>query len=226
MEGALERITTLGHVATWVDRKVKYSQSQYCDVNGEHRSNKSFPGAYRTDCSGLVSMAWGLPVSYNTRDLFYNTFEGAEKMLNRDKKFDAKTQKRRSETSRPETSQLVAFEDLMPGDALYYPGHVMVVISTSPPRDVMIHHHVRPVAREDRLQRLDTCRGDAESGYTLRKGKGAGRKYWCLRRGGDVSASIASIMEDELSQDVERVASGLGTEVAACHAGGCGVSFV
>lgn len=41
---------------SWVDRNVPYSQK------------RSFEG-YRTDCSGFVSMAWGLDESYTTRSI-------------------------------------------------------------------------------------------------------------------------------------------------------------
>ncbi|WP_367128836.1 hypothetical protein [Saccharothrix sp. HUAS TT1] len=45
---------------TWLDARVPYSQ-QACHEN-EH-------GSYRTDCSGYVSMAWGLDHSRNTSSL-------------------------------------------------------------------------------------------------------------------------------------------------------------
>ncbi|RLV49890.1 hypothetical protein D9V37_08375 [Nocardioides mangrovicus] len=45
---------------TWVDAKVKYSQSKYY--------TNSY-GRYRTDCSGFVSMMWGLSSSYTTRTI-------------------------------------------------------------------------------------------------------------------------------------------------------------
>ncbi len=45
---------------SWVSAHVSYSQSRYY-------SNKY--GSYRTDCSGFVSMAWGLNSSYTTRTL-------------------------------------------------------------------------------------------------------------------------------------------------------------
>lgn len=42
----------------WVERGVPYSQSAYTnDPNGKQ---------YRTDCSGFVSMAWGMDQSYST----------------------------------------------------------------------------------------------------------------------------------------------------------------
>lgn len=40
----------------WVEREVPYSQTAYYD-------------GYRTDCSGMASMTWRLPMSYSTRTL-------------------------------------------------------------------------------------------------------------------------------------------------------------
>lgn len=52
--------TPLVRPQTWVDAKVPYSQSVWF--------TNSY-GSYRTDCSGFVSLAWGLSSSYNTRTL-------------------------------------------------------------------------------------------------------------------------------------------------------------
>ena len=52
---------TLVRAALWVGQQVPYSQTAYAaDIRG-HR--------YRTDCSGFVSMAWGLARSLTTRTL-------------------------------------------------------------------------------------------------------------------------------------------------------------
>lgn len=52
--------TPLPRAQSWVDAKVPYSQSVWF-------TNQY--GSYRTDCSGFVSLAWGLSSSYNTRTL-------------------------------------------------------------------------------------------------------------------------------------------------------------
>ncbi|CAM3359086.1 hypothetical protein KIPE111705_04730 [Kibdelosporangium persicum] len=54
------RSQTLTRSKTWLDARVPYSQSA-CHSNHY--------GSYRTDCSGFVSMAWGLRVSYTTSDV-------------------------------------------------------------------------------------------------------------------------------------------------------------
>ncbi|XVS61169.1 hypothetical protein ACQPYE_22995 [Actinosynnema sp. CA-299493] len=59
-----DRVTSRGEALTraqsWLDARVPYSQ-QACHRN-EH-------GSYRTDCSGYVSMAWGLTHSRTTATL-------------------------------------------------------------------------------------------------------------------------------------------------------------
>lgn len=42
----------------WVDKNVPYSQAKVADLNGNIVTNTDI--GYRTDCSGFVSMAWGL----------------------------------------------------------------------------------------------------------------------------------------------------------------------
>ncbi|UQW99280.1 hypothetical protein [Streptomyces sp. RerS4] len=54
--GPISRSTVIERAKTWVDAQVPYSQSAYRD-------------GYRTDCSGLVSMAWGLGTSAWTGNL-------------------------------------------------------------------------------------------------------------------------------------------------------------
>lgn len=56
----ITRSEILARSRTWISARVPYSQS---DCFG----NKY--GAYRTDCSGFVSMAWGLRISYTTHIL-------------------------------------------------------------------------------------------------------------------------------------------------------------
>ena len=56
----LSRSTMLKRGKSWVTAKVPYSQTQtYCNSYGR----------YRKDCSGFVSMAWGLRTSYWTGSL-------------------------------------------------------------------------------------------------------------------------------------------------------------
>ncbi|QEU79655.1 C40 family peptidase [Streptomyces subrutilus] len=52
----ITRSTVIARAKTWVDAQVPYSQSDYRD-------------GYRTDCSGLVSMAWNLGTNAWTGDL-------------------------------------------------------------------------------------------------------------------------------------------------------------
>ncbi|GAA1292976.1 hypothetical protein [Saccharothrix xinjiangensis] len=54
------RDETLSRTQTWLDSRVRYSQ-RTCHEN-EH-------GSYRTDCSGYVSLAWGLDRSRPTSGL-------------------------------------------------------------------------------------------------------------------------------------------------------------
>jgi len=170
--------TGLEYAAGWVSRNLKYSQSHYADVNGDHRSSSEFPGSYRTDCSGLVSMAWGLPASYTTRDLFYGTFVGAEKILQQDKRFNADGQRKRMGSR--QTSQLIAYEDIRAGDALYYPGHIMLVSAVTGPSDLIIHHQSTGGARKDAIQRIG-CEGDMKAGYTGTFRNKKKVRFWCLR---------------------------------------------
>lgn len=48
-----ERAAVIERAETWTDERVPYSQTAYRD-------------GYRTDCSGFVSMAWGLPENLTT----------------------------------------------------------------------------------------------------------------------------------------------------------------
>jgi hypothetical protein len=51
--GAITRDQVLSRANHWVKKRVRYSQSGYY-------------GGYRRDCSGMVSMAWGLKTSYTS----------------------------------------------------------------------------------------------------------------------------------------------------------------
>ncbi len=56
----VNRSTVLSRANTWVAEKLPYSQTVcHTDANG----------TYRTDCSGFISMAWGLTSSYVTSTL-------------------------------------------------------------------------------------------------------------------------------------------------------------
>ncbi|WP_019887869.1 hypothetical protein [Streptomyces purpureus] len=78
--GSISRTEMIQRAQYWVDQGVPYSQrAYYKDPQGR---------TYRTDCSGLVSMAWHLPTSATTWTLpNYST-------------------------------QLASLDDLKPGDAL------------------------------------------------------------------------------------------------------------
>ncbi|ALG08251.1 hypothetical protein [Kibdelosporangium phytohabitans] len=54
------RSQVLARAQTWIDARVPYSQAA-CHDNQQ--------GSYRTDCSGYVSMAWGLRRSFTTSDI-------------------------------------------------------------------------------------------------------------------------------------------------------------
>ncbi len=56
----MPRSQALIRAQSWIDARVPYSQSA-CHNNQY--------GSYRTDCSGMVSMAWGLRQSYTTSDI-------------------------------------------------------------------------------------------------------------------------------------------------------------
>lgn len=76
----------------WVDRRVLYSQTPQRSVGG-----------YRTDCSGLVSMAWELPPPGNTT----HSFAGGPWDNGR--------------------SRRIGWDELEPGDALNWPArHIML----------------------------------------------------------------------------------------------------
>lgn len=44
----------------WVDKQIPYNQGATANPDGSRANNNS---GYRTDCSGFVSMAWGLPAT-------------------------------------------------------------------------------------------------------------------------------------------------------------------
>ncbi|MEV6242442.1 NlpC/P60 family protein [Lentzea sp. NPDC051838] len=57
---SLTRTQILQRARSWIDERVPYSQS---------RCHDNQYGDYRTDCSGMVSMAWGLRISRDTSTL-------------------------------------------------------------------------------------------------------------------------------------------------------------
>jgi hypothetical protein len=93
----LTRKTILKRGKSWVDAKVPYNQKNYyCNSYGK----------YRTDCSGLVSMAWGLHTSYWT-----GTLTGVSRKVS--------------------NSKLTAGDALIHNAASQAHGHVVLVVSKS-----------------------------------------------------------------------------------------------
>ncbi|MFN8074853.1 MAG: hypothetical protein U0Q15_05450 [Kineosporiaceae bacterium] len=90
----LSRSEILARAKKWVDLHIPYSQS---DCNSDYDGRK-----YRTDCSGFVSMAWGLTTSYATPDFF-------------------------SDSRGPWTT--ISWSDLQPGDAVVRDGHIVLFVS-------------------------------------------------------------------------------------------------
>jgi hypothetical protein len=72
----------------WVHHHVTYSQVP-----------QSQWGGYRTDCSGFVSMSWGLPPPGETTSTFY------------------------------QVEHAIGWDNLLPGDAIVRPGHHMVLFA-------------------------------------------------------------------------------------------------
>ncbi|WP_216824332.1 hypothetical protein, partial [Lentzea albidocapillata] len=58
--GSMSRSDMLTRSSTWIDARIPYSQA---------RCYRNSHGSYRTDCSGYVSMVWGLPTSATTLTL-------------------------------------------------------------------------------------------------------------------------------------------------------------
>ncbi|MBW4717149.1 hypothetical protein [Saccharothrix obliqua] len=56
----ISRAAVRERARSWIDERVPYSQQQ-------HHTNQH--GTYRQDCSGYVSMAWGMDASYTTDTL-------------------------------------------------------------------------------------------------------------------------------------------------------------
>lgn len=99
--GQIGRTEVLARAQHWVERRFTYG-TQF--KNGSVTSKEHRPDArgkqYRTDCSGLVAMAWHLPQSLTTADML--RWAGAFKLPSRD--------------------------DLKPGDALLKDGHVELFV--------------------------------------------------------------------------------------------------
>lgn len=111
---------TLVRAALWVGQQVPYSQAAYAaDIQGH---------LYRTDCSGFVSMAWGLGRSLTTR-----TLPGVATAL----------------------GPVGDYAGLQPGDALDSPtaGHVVLFVRWADPRHraavIMEEAHPGTTARVD-----------------------------------------------------------------------------
>lgn len=88
------RRAIIDRALNWVSNGVQYSQSP-----------QSRWGGYRTDCSGLVSMAWGLPPPGNTT----HSFAGGPWDNNR--------------------SRRIGWDELQPGDALNNPTHHIMLFA-------------------------------------------------------------------------------------------------
>ena len=179
----------LALVKQWVDKALPYSQKKYCNPEGTSIRSKQYPGSYRTDCSGLVSMAWGLPRSYTTRRLFLGTFPGAERILRADKKMSKDNARGITPAC---VAVLIAWEDLRPGDMLYKVGHVMIVAEITPNSDApcgflaaIYHQTPKPGAHRSIMRRQD-CKGDMETGYmaTCDDRHKRGIRIWWLRNNG------------------------------------------
>jgi hypothetical protein len=98
VDGYITRSEVLARAQYWVDQNVVYGTVY--DSNGNVISTQTAPDssgkAYRTDCSGLVSMAWHLSSSLTTSD--FHTWPGA--------------------------TSLSSADDLFPGDAVLFSGHI------------------------------------------------------------------------------------------------------
>lgn len=96
--GSILRSEVLARAQYWVDQNVVYGT--VFDGNDHVVSTRSAPDrdgkAYRTDCSGLVSMAWHLSNSPTTSDF----------------------------QDWPSSTHLANADDLKPGDAVLFPGHI------------------------------------------------------------------------------------------------------
>jgi hypothetical protein len=100
VNGGITRTEILARAQYWVDSDVVYGTR--FDSNGNVISTRSAPDSsgrsYRTDCSGLVAMAWHLSWSPTTHD-FQNTADHPWKRLG-------------------------SVHDLLPGDAMVRDGHI------------------------------------------------------------------------------------------------------
>lgn len=95
----ITRAEILNRAATWMRARPAYSQGHYYDAaTGRYTSSLAGnPRAYRSDCSGFVSMAWAT----NSRTLWTMTL--------------------------PQVSHPILKRDLRPGDALLQRGHHVVL---------------------------------------------------------------------------------------------------
>lgn len=71
----------------WVDRKIVYNQGVTANPDGSRASRNT---GYRTDCSGFISMAWGVPATGLTvpvtgnLDRYANTFSNKDQLQSGD----------------------------------------------------------------------------------------------------------------------------------------------
>jgi hypothetical protein len=96
--GQLTRVEALNRAQYWVDQNVVYGTVFDSNHNPISTRNAPDPSGrpYRTDCSGLVSMAWHLSSSLTTSD--FHTWTGA--------------------------TRLTSADQLLPGDAVLFPDHI------------------------------------------------------------------------------------------------------
>jgi acylphosphatase len=97
--GQITRSEVLARAQYWVDQNIVYGTA--FDSNGNVTSTRTAPDStgrrYRTDCSGLVSLAWHLSASYTTFDFH----SGVANVV-----------------------RLSSSSQLQPGDAVLFSGHI------------------------------------------------------------------------------------------------------
>lgn len=100
----ISRRTILDRGVTWLKSRVRYSQRRYHSEPSVSDGKK-----YRTDCTGYLSMCWGIPQIGTTSWLRAMKDVPTEGVTNHNKIFSS-----------------VACSDLRPGDALVNTGHVVL----------------------------------------------------------------------------------------------------
>ena len=168
----------LERVGLWCRARVPYSQGRWRD-------------GYRTDCSGYLAMFWGIDGrrALTTRHFFKNSFAGADAILEKDPRYRSN----RKKFDGFHMCDLISFEELRPGDALYKAcprrgscGHVMLVACASDGGAIQIYHQTSGGATRDTLTRVDAAGDAAADGYrvALRRGRETRwtARVWALRR--------------------------------------------